>query len=177
MENTSKLSYVIGGMSRSGIDRKTREFIADFFADNDRDISRRSRFKPISQKDINRRNSENVTRDIAFNKEFGMPVDIDNDNDQYEKMMSNLYNEFSNHVHGRYPEMMDIYGEKSTRLLTNGNLESEDIDRDTDLEFLLLLASGITKGLRTALLSLNVCGLIKLDTEEMNFCMGNTIVA
>jgi hypothetical protein len=177
MENTSKLSYVVGGMSRDGIDRKTREFITDFFADNDRDILHRSRFKPISQKDINRRNSQNVSRDIAINKEFGMPVDMDNDNDQYGKMMSNLYNEFSNHVHGRYPEMMDIYGERSTNLLTDGNLESDDLDRDIDLEFLWLLASGITKGLRTAMLCLNICKLIKLDNEEMNFCMGSTVLS
>lgn len=177
LENTSKLQYVVSGLNRDGADRKTREFLMEFFSDNTRDVSRRPRYKPISQKDINRMISESVSRDILFNREFGIPSDIDNDNHQLEKIISNLYNEYSNHVHGRYPEMMDIYGELSTRLMTNGNRESDDIDLEYETELLFVLSSGVTKGFRTALLSLKLCNLINLDTEEMNFCMGNTILA
>lgn len=103
-----------------------------------------------------------------------MPFSLSNEDGKYEKLISSLYNEFSNHVHGRYPEMMDVYGEHSTLLRVRGNKESDDIDEGIETDFVELLSSGVTRGLRTSLLCLQACGEIKLDQEELRFCMGDT---
>lgn len=176
LENTNKLQYVVGGLTPTGMDRKTSNFLREFFDDNTRDITKRSRFRPISQKDINRRNSERTSRDIEFNRKFGLPVRVENEDGKLEKLISGLYNEYSNHVHGRYPEMMDIFGEFSTGLKLNGNLESEDLDEGTEVEFLELLATGVQQSLRTSLLSLQLCGAIRLDQTELKFCVGDTFL-
>jgi hypothetical protein len=175
LENMSKLQYVIGGIGINGIDKKSSKFISDFFADTERDTNNRSRYVPISQKDINRRNSERVSHDIEINKAFGLPISVTNDRNELEILQSSLYNEFSNHVHGRYPEMMDIYGEKTLELKLSGNLESQDIDGNYELAYFEILSEGILKGFRTALLCLGAAKMICLSDEEMKFSVGNIL--
>ena len=54
-------------------------------------------------------------------------------------MLSNIYLIYSNYVHGRYPEIMDLYGGRPTHLHLNGMSRTPK-----DLENLQILDSIIT---------------------------------
>jgi hypothetical protein len=103
-------------------------------------------------------------------KHHGFSKEIENENDKYADLESNLINIFSNHIHGRYPEMMDIYGEFSFCPKLRGNLESQDIDANLEIEFLDELAKGFVKGFKVALLGLNMAQAIGLSSAERDYC-------
>jgi hypothetical protein len=170
LENASKLSFVVGGLSVKGMEDEIIEFIGNYFGDTELGIEKRTRYRPTRQKDIHRRNSEKVSRDIKFLNKIGLSVGVKNDGDLHQALESNLYNIFSNHVHGRYPEMMGIYGEWSTELKLNGNLESKDIDAPYEQEMLENLADRIADGFRIALLHLEIAKLITLSDSERVYC-------
>lgn len=170
-ENSSKLEYVVGGLSQEGPDKKTTKFLQEFFEDNNRDTSKRPRYAPINQKDINRRNSEKVSNNIEYLKFHGIDDKIDNNSHQYATIESDLINIFSNHVHGRYPEMMDIFGEFSLKPQLRGNLESQDIDQFLEIEFVDECANGFLTGFKVALLKLNMSKLINLSGQERTYCV------
>eukprot|EP01012_Entosiphon_sulcatum_P049633 TRINITY_DN68283_c0_g1_i1.p1 TRINITY_DN68283_c0_g1~~TRINITY_DN68283_c0_g1_i1.p1 ORF type:complete len:183 (+),score=18.79 TRINITY_DN68283_c0_g1_i1:3-551(+) len=172
MEQDSKLMYVLGGVSPSGIDKKSSVFLNEYFADNDRTEGARRDYKPVSQKDVHRRNSEKITEDLKVLESLGLNKNQKNEDDNYAKLQSSLYKTFSNFVHGRYPEAMNIYGEKSNELKMAGNLESKDIDTNYEIQFVALLANTLLKKLKLSLMTLQTARMIKLTKAEAEFALG-----
>ncbi len=170
-EINSKLLYVINGLRTGTIDKKSERFLEDFFADNVRDDKVRQPYRPISQKDIHRRNSESVTADIASLKSFGLAKDKTNENDEAAKIQSLLYREFSNFVHGRYPEMMTIFGEKSFAPQMNGNFESKDIDTPLEYGFISEVVRSTSSAIKVSLMRLEYAGFISLSDDERKFVL------
>lgn len=171
MEANSKLSYVLSGLNGSELDRKSESFLNDYFSDNVRDGPARRPYKAIPQKDIHRRNSEKISRDLEHLRNFGINSTVKNDENQYAKLLSSLYSNFSNHVHGRYPEMMDIFGEFSRELKLSGNTESKDVDASIEFEFLHEIALSTTKNLKLALVLFEAASLISMTADEKNFAL------
>lgn len=170
METISKLSYVLAGIEEGRIDKKAETFLNDFFSDNQRPVEKRTPYRGISLKDLHRRNSEKITRDIKKNKEIGIQPKKENTDDRYARIQSDIYADLSNHIHGRYPELMNIFGQFSRELKLNGNLESIDVDARYHEQFLELLAGMLERKLKLALLALYSTGHIKLDEDERAYC-------
>jgi hypothetical protein len=171
MEANSKLGYVLHGVNEQEIDRKSQKFIEEYFADCILDNSLRKKYQPTSQKDIHRRNSEATTRDLESLRKVGLGNNVDNSDNQYAKLQSSLYSIFSNHVHGRYPESMQIYGEFSRALKLNGNVESKDIDESLECEFVGQLIDMTRKNLKLAFMKLQVAKLVSLNESERRFAV------
>lgn len=172
IEQNSKLSYVLGGLKTGVLDKKSETFLNEYFSDNTRDETQRKPYKPITQKDIHRRNSESVSNDLKSLKEFGLAPKLNNESDEYAALQSSLYRTFSNHVHGRYPEMMDIYGEMSNNLKMNGNFESKDMDELIEVAFVAQLLHGVRRQLQLSFLYFSSAHLLKLSDEEKRFAFG-----
>lgn len=171
LEQNSKLSYVINGVSHAGVDKKTRNFLDEYFADNDRSSSNRPRYQPIRQKDIHRRNSEKITKDLENLRKIDLAKNLDNHEDKFAKLLSSIYSTFSNCIHGRYPEAMEIYGEFSSQLEMNGNFQSKDIDERYEVELVQIVVGSTRKYLKLALLNLQTAKIVVLSEKEAHFAL------
>lgn len=170
-ETISKVDYVIGGLSGGKIDKKSEHFLADFFSDAVRDVEKRKRHQPIPQKDINRRKSEKFERDKHILRLAGIDVRDSLENVDAGDFVSSLFNLQSNYVHGRYPEMMDLFGEFSARPKIFGDFESKDMEQASEIEFLDSITLNVEKTLKKALLLMHGSRHLVLPKETLEYCI------
>jgi hypothetical protein len=111
IEYSSQVEYVLINRNEQGeVTGKAAAFVASFFDDNRRTGQHvdRKRFK-LNQKDVHDAIGANLDE---FNSTARARTTSD--------LMSHMYIVFSNYVHGRYPETMDLYGGMPGRFHLNG---------------------------------------------------------
>jgi hypothetical protein len=170
LEAQSKLSYVLSGFRGGSIDKKTTDFLDSYFSDNRRNVEGRPPYRPVAQKEIHKRNSQKIADDVRLAKSLGLKQKMNAGEEAFEQLQSDLYMNFNNHLHGRYPEAMDIYGEMTFSLNLSGNFESKDIDEYIERSFLLEVAKGTETRFKLALINMAGVKLIQLSEEEKSFC-------
>jgi hypothetical protein len=103
IECTTHIEFVLSGRVGSiGPDPATEKYVQDYFADfarNDASDFKRAQVKQIS---VHRQLGAELD---SLAQEGDRPK-----NSKAEHLFSNVYLTYSNYVHGKYPETMDLYG-------------------------------------------------------------------
>jgi hypothetical protein len=109
IEYTTHIDYVLAGMPGEGaISEGAGAYIRDYFAD----------FKRNSREDYKK---ASVRQHIVHEKIGAALDDTSSQPDlSAEKLLSNVYLAFSNYVHAKYPETMDMYGGEPARFDLHG---------------------------------------------------------
>lgn len=104
VESDAYIHYVVGDPNEREIQPDQAEFVADFFADYQRNSANDFRRPRISQKKIHDAIGEILDTHVeARDPRTGALTTA-------SALMSNVYLTSSNYVHARYPEIMDMYG-------------------------------------------------------------------
>jgi hypothetical protein len=133
IEYSSQIEYILISRDEQGnVIGKAAAFVASFFADNRRTHQQTNpkRVK-LQQKDVHDLIGANLDE---FNSALGSRTASD--------LMSNVYLTFSNYVHGRYPETMDLFGGRPGRFHLKGmRATPKDAENIETLDTLITSAS------------------------------------
>ncbi len=103
-ECTTHIKFVLLARDDTGtLEPKAAKYVQDYFADFARGAAADFKRAQISQKRVNERLG--TALDSAAQKSGG-----ELRNGRAEHLESDVYLTFSNYVHGKYPEVMDLYG-------------------------------------------------------------------
>jgi Family of unknown function (DUF5677) len=104
VEFTTHIEYVLESRDDTGkLEPKAEKYVDDFFADYQRNSRDDFKKAQVPQYDVNKRLGASLD-------EFARQIGADQDRFPAERLYSNVYLTFSNYVHGKYPEIMDMYG-------------------------------------------------------------------
>lgn len=132
VENQSHLNYVLAGIDARQIDQVSRDFLKGYFGDTVRRSGERAPHTYLSQKEIHRRIAKAFKANQAkYLDPYGMGSTLDEK--EVSDNLSRLYNVFSNFLHGRYPEMMTMYGYNSLKVELSGAEGWHDPSVDNEL--------------------------------------------
>lgn len=105
VECTTHIDYVLAGYDENGLKEKQRKYVEQYFADFRRDnVSDFGRLR-VRQGDVHKvvgAHTDKQIRKIESASEFHEV--------NTPELLSNVYLTYSNYVHCRYPEAMDLYG-------------------------------------------------------------------
>lgn len=105
VECTSHIEFILAGFEEGELGAKQREFLDAYFSDFRRNEVADFRRAKLVQKNVH---------DVVGNKmdkNFHEIEHVENPTvSGASQKMSNIYLAYSNYVHGRYPEIMDMYG-------------------------------------------------------------------
>ncbi len=104
VEADAHIRYVLGDLKEKSLAPDQLKFVADYFADYQRNEAKDFKRPRISQKKIHNAIGEilDLNADISDPRQ-GSPI-------KSSTLMSNIYLTSSNYVHARYPEIMDMFG-------------------------------------------------------------------
>jgi len=104
IEFATHIEYVLESRDSTGkLEPKAEKYVEDFFADDRRNSRDDFKKAQVPQYDVNKRLGASLD-------EFARQIGADQDRVPAERLYSNVYLTFSNYVHGKYPEIMDMYG-------------------------------------------------------------------
>ena len=152
----SQIDFMLASLDEKGnLSGKAARFLVDFFAD-DRRPAVGKRFK-LSQKDVHdivgKRLDEAATaagKDVKRRKSAA-------------DLRSNIYLVFSNYIHGRYPESMDLYGGRPGSFHMYGM--SRTLKDAENLEILDTLITSASNSLKGMVIDLKLRQLVQSDPE------------
>jgi hypothetical protein len=103
-ECTTHIKFVLLARDDTGtLEPKAAKYVQDYFADLTRNSAADIKRAQVSQKTVNERLG--TALDSAAQRSGGELA-----NDRPEHLESDVYLTFSNYVHAKYPEIMDLYG-------------------------------------------------------------------
>ena len=116
IEGLSHVEYVLSGYNNGEIKEKQKLFVDKFFSDFQRNSRDDYPKGPLRRQGKIHKEVGNFLDDEISSTEFS---------DKYKEvsakeLMSNVYGAFSNYVHARYPEIMDMYGGSPGHFHLNG---------------------------------------------------------
>jgi hypothetical protein len=154
IEYASQIDFLLASLDKEGKHSgKAARFLEDFFADHRRPAAGK-RFKLI-QKDVH---------DIVGTRLDEAAVAAGEDLKQRRtatELLSSIYLVFSNYVHGRYPESMDLYGGRPGSFHVHGMSRTpKDTENLEILDTLITTASNSLKGIA---IDLELTEIIKSD--------------
>jgi hypothetical protein len=149
-EFTTHIDFVL--LAREGDGTPTKEaaaYLQAYFADFARNDSSDYGKVKLRQGDVH--------------KVLGKKFDEERDTllDTTERALSHVYLSLSNYVHGRYPEIMDMYGGDPARWHTNGMLGTPK-EAET-AEFVLTSLGTVSQSLRLMAAALNLKEVVRAD--------------
>ncbi len=104
VEATSQIEFVMAGLNGDTLAERQQKVVDGFFADFRRNNSDDFKGATIRQQDVHKEISR-FLEDTGVTDDEGRFSGVSTNN-----LMSNVYRNFSNYIHARYPEVMDIYG-------------------------------------------------------------------
>jgi len=113
VECTTHIEYVLDPSNSEAHRSEVKKFVEDFFADAQRDPGTEVKKAQIPQGKVHTRIGATLD-DIAANyreTEGRRPA---------AELFSHIYRVFSNYVHSKYPEIMDLYGDRPGRFHLRG---------------------------------------------------------
>ena len=126
-----KIEYVSSGYYDPDQRDKISKFVRDYFADSSRKERRLDKSKAPKQEEINR--GVGKLRD-----EFLDLVRQEGDNRKSADMQHYILTVFSNYVHGRYPEIMDMFGGAPSHAHYDGMLHTPKDEENIAIIFALV---------------------------------------
>jgi hypothetical protein len=156
IEYASQIDFMLASLDEGGkLSTKAARFLEDFFAD-DRRPADGKRFR-LPQKDVHdivgKRLDDAATaagKDVKHRKAA-------------TDLLSNIYLVFSNYIHGRYPESMDLYGGRPGLFHMYGMSRTpKDAENLEILDTLITSASNSLKGM---VIDLKLQKLVQSDPE------------
>lgn len=113
-EYTTHIEFVLYSIDESGnLGAGAENYIRAFFADYIRNSATDFKWAQVSQRTVNKKIGQ--TLNDVKSKE-----DSDFSRVDAEQLESNVYKTYSNYVHAKYPEVMDLYGGVPERFHTRG---------------------------------------------------------
>lgn len=154
IEYYTQVEYVLSHSDQGEPTGKAASFIQDFFADDRRTgptaIGKRVK---LNQKEVH--DAVGKTLDEFSPKDAGQR--------NASQLMSHVYLVFSNYVHGRYPESMDLYGGRPGRFHLQG---MRGTPKDSEnLEIIDTLTTSVSNCLIQVVQGLGLREAIKSDDE------------
>lgn len=128
IECNTQIEFVLAGLDEDALDDKAQKVLTTFFEDYKRNSSADFKGSQIRQEDVHTKIGQFLddVLEIESIDQFA--------NTRSKELMSNVYKTFSNYVHARYPEIMDMYGG------TPGNFHMSGMpNTPKDLENLLII--------------------------------------
>jgi hypothetical protein len=159
IEYTTQIDFMLESQTPDGkLSDQAAAFIEDYF----QDAKRPPPATAIKRKKLNQ---EKVHKLIGARLDN---VAGDGVTKRADEMLSNIYFIFSNYVHGRYPESMDLYGGRPGRFHLQGMSGTpKDLENIAALESMITSASNCFKGL---ILGLRLQSTIKHDSTIVEWC-------
>lgn len=115
IECTSHIDYVLAGLENGQLKPPQMKFVNAYFEDFRRNDVGDFKRPHLKQKDVHKvvgGNLDELIKHVEGGEEF---AGVDS-----SKLMSNIYLTYSNYVHSRYPEVMDLFGESPERFHLEG---------------------------------------------------------
>jgi hypothetical protein len=104
IECTTHIEYVLSGRDDTGqIEPEIEIYIKAYFSDFARNRDSDFKYAQVKQKKVNKRLGSTLDN-FANQKEKQIQIV------ESERLYSSIYLNFSNYVHAKYPEVMDLYG-------------------------------------------------------------------
>lgn len=141
IEYASQIDFMLASLDENGkLSTKATRFLTDFFADDQRPAAGK-RFK-LPQKEVHDIVGKRLDDAAAA---AGMDV---KQRKAATDLLSNIYLVFSNYIHGRYPESMDLYGGRPGSFHMYGMSRTpKDAENLEILDTLITSASNSLKGM------------------------------
>lgn len=104
VECTTHIEFVLDALYQAGqLDPAAEKYVQDYFADFARNSANDFKRAQVRQNTVNKRLGQTLDR-------FVQQSDDDFKDIPREQLYSDMYLTFSNYVHAKYPEVMDMYG-------------------------------------------------------------------
>lgn len=114
VEYTTHIQFVLEELNESGaLSPNAGKYVQDFFSDFARNSSMDFKRAQVRQSTVHKRLAAALDN-VAELRESAKQVQ------STEKLYSDIYLNFSNYVHAKYPEIMDLYGGTPGRFHVNG---------------------------------------------------------
>lgn len=156
IEYASQIDFMLASIDDAGIlSKKATRFLDDFFADDTRPpVGKRVKLPQKEVHDIVGKRMDDVAAAAGKDTRQRKPA---------TDLLSNVYLIFSNYVHGRYPETMDLYGGRPGSFHLYGMSRTpKDGENLEILETLITTASNSLKGM---VIDLNLQQIVQSDPE------------
>lgn len=114
VECTAHIEFVLAGLAGEALAKKQEKVVEAFFADFRRNGADDYKGQHLRQEDVHKEISRYIEELGVTGKESRFAEVSAKD------LMSNIYRNFSNYVHARYPEVMDMYGGDPAKFHMNG---------------------------------------------------------
>lgn len=154
IEYASQIDFMLASLDKDRkLSAKAAQFLDDFFADHQRPPSGK-RFK-LPQKDVHNvvgKRFDEAAKAGGIDTKRRKPA---------TELLSNIYLVFSNYIHGRYPETMDLYGGRPGSFHVYGMSRTpKDAENLDILDTLITTASNALKGV---VVDLQLHALVEAD--------------
>lgn len=138
VEYTTQIDFMLASIDKDGaLSADAAEFISSYFEDDSRDNPTTGRRTKLAQKSVH--------------EKIGARLDSFSDDktkSPAEKLLSSVYMRFSNYVHARYPESMDMYGGMPGRFHVTGMRHTpKDVENLAVLDTMITTASNCFIGM------------------------------
>ena len=105
VECTSHIEFILSGYDGTKLDKQQRNYVDQYFKDYRRDSSSDFLRPRVRQGDVHEVVGSLLDEQVKKSPSRSAFEDIEG-----SKLMSNIYLTYSNYVHSRYPEVMDMFG-------------------------------------------------------------------
>jgi hypothetical protein len=105
VECTTHIEFIVAGLVDQQLAPEQEKYVASYFADFKRDAVEEFNRPRVRQREVHKAvgaHTDELVRRIDLDRAF---ASVDS-----AKLMSNVYLTYSNYVHSRYPEVMDLFG-------------------------------------------------------------------
>ena len=149
VENTTHIEFVLVGYEEGRLGEPQQRYVSEYFADCKRDQTKNYSKLRVRQLDVHKLVGSSLDDQISRSERAAEFRDVDS-----AKLMSNQYLCYSNYVHSRYPEVMDLYGGGPPRFHLRGmsNTPKDAENLDTVEAFIV----AVSNALRQMLLKLEL---------------------
>lgn len=118
IECTTQIDYALSGILSEGAQRPApKRYVEAYFLDSRRGPGELTKKPKIRQEDVHREIASDSDKLIAAMGDDDLEFDM-------LGRLSRIYATFSNYVHARYPEVMDLYGGRPGRFHLKGMRDS-----------------------------------------------------
>jgi len=115
VEQTYHIEFVLSGFEEGILKQKQQKLIDEYFSDFRRNTSSDYKRPNIRQEEVHKivgRELDKASLDNQLEEQFTSTPS--------KELMSNVYLNFSNYIHARYPEVMDMYGGRPGKFHMSG---------------------------------------------------------
>ncbi len=114
IECNTQIEFVLSGLKEDNLAEKQKEIVDSFFEDFHRNTPDDFKGASIRQEDVHKEINRHMEKEGITGSD-GRFKDIN-----IKTLMSGVYRNYSNYIHARYPEIMDMYGGAPPRFHMNG---------------------------------------------------------